>query len=489
MQLIRNISGEAGPRQPRVPTNAGIINLVLDAGEGQRASELQVRRSSAKKLLFLLAMLISFSFASELIASAANHYIRDGGTASTTGTGSCTSWETANACDQLPDTLVRGDTYYIADGTYSGKTFNTSGTALITIRKATASEHGTETGWVSTYGNGTATFTTSLVFSTANWLVDGVFGGGPMNWTGPFGFTSTHTGRMIELLNGSSGVTVQHIELSGVGSYSGGNAGLYSYACTNCTLSYWYMHDIGGIPFMSSATNLVVEYGYMKNWYDGPGHSEICSCWDFGNGVIGTHTFRYNLFTDLRSTGGIMWDNVSNHDAELRIYGNVFYKDPNITWNNTGNGVIAGWTGGNGEDFYNVHVINNSFIGIPGSEVLSTIAIRAGNNEAVNNLFYNVNNPGATGDWQVVTHNHFIATSLRGTATSSSSGSPFIDTTKFNFSLTAPTPAGTVLAAPYNVDMYGRTRGADGIWDRGAVEFVTGSDLTPPMSPTNLRIE
>lgn len=472
----------------RIFIHTGPVSSGAQATENKMAPEFEPCRRRRKKFL-CLTLLLSTLLAYGTAAEAANHYIRDGGVGSTAGAGDCATWENARACDQLPATLVRGDTYYIADGTYTGKTFNTSGTALITIKKATASDHGTDIGWSSAYGDSAATFTTSLVFTTANWLVDGVFGGGPSGWKGPFGFKSTATSEMLLYDNGASGVTVQHIELSGVGSYNGSQAGLRANSCTNCTLSHWYMHDIGFIPFFSGAINLVVEYGYMKNWYEGASHSELCSCWDIGNSAIGTHTFRYNLFTDIKSTGGIMWDNKTNRAAELRVYGNVFYKDPAVPMNNCCNGVIGGWTGGNGEDFYNAHVNNNTFVNLTGAEVLSTFPIRNGSNEARNNLFYAVSNPGGGTTWQTISYNHFISTSPIGTNASTSSNSPFINITSLDFRLNQPTPAGTALSAPYNVDMFGKTRGADGVWDRGAVEFGAGSAPSPPASPTNLRVQ
>ena len=435
-----------------------------------------------RKAFFTMLLLTIHLFGS-LSAEAANRYVR----ADATGANNGNDW--SNAYSSLPATLVRGDTYYIADGTYAGKTFNTSGTALITIKKATASDHGTEIGWSSTYGDGTATFTSSLIFSTGYWLVDGVFGGGPTNWTGPFGFKSTAMNEMLRYDNGSSQVTVRHIELSGVGSYNGSQAGLKAYSCTNCTLSYWYMHDLGFIPFFSGANNLLVEYGYMKNWYSGASHSELCSCWQIGNQAIGTHIFRYNLFTDIRSTGGIIWDNSSNHGAELQIYGNVFYKDPAVPMDNCCNGVIGGWTGSGGEDFYNVHVINNTFINISGAQILGTLPIRSGDNEARNNLFYAISNPGGGSDWERIDYNHFISTSVIGTSPSTASGSPFVDINGRNFSLTGPTPAGVSLSAPYDVDMFGKKRGADGVWDRGAVEFGAGGGVSVPPTPTNLTVQ
>ena len=79
--------------------------------------------------------------------SASNHYVRAGAT----GDGSGSDW--INACPDFTgscavSSLVRGDTYYVAAGTYGSRTFNTaeSGTLVITIKGATASDPGTDTG-------------------------------------------------------------------------------------------------------------------------------------------------------------------------------------------------------------------------------------------------------------------------------------------------------------------------------------------------------
>ena len=43
------------------------------------------------------------------------------------------------------------------------------------------------------------------------------------------------------------------------------------------------------------------------------------------------------------------------------------------------------------------------------------------------------------------------------------------------------------LAAPFNVDAVGNVRGADGTFDRGPSEFVTGAITVA--APTNLRAQ
>ena len=125
------------------------------------------------KNILLLTLLLMLLVLGTVSAEAANHYVRAG------ASGNGSDW--ANACADFTGpcaeaSLVRGDTYYVADGTYAPRTFSTpaSNNLVITIKKATVSNHGTETGWDITYGNGQATFAGQIHFTTSNWVFDGV---------------------------------------------------------------------------------------------------------------------------------------------------------------------------------------------------------------------------------------------------------------------------------------------------------------------------
>src|SRR5689334_15303512 len=96
-------------------------------------------------LILLLCALPVRSFA-------ANHYVRAGAA----GNGNGTDW--TNACKDFSgscasSSLVRGDTYFVAAGTYGALQLKTpdSGTLVITIQRATASAHGTDTGWQASF--------------------------------------------------------------------------------------------------------------------------------------------------------------------------------------------------------------------------------------------------------------------------------------------------------------------------------------------------
>jgi hypothetical protein len=435
----------------------------------------------------VLAILTAFPIS----GLAANHFVIPGGT----GTRDGSDW--ANAYSSLPTTLVRGDTYYLADGTYSGQTFSTaaSGTATITIKKATPSDHGTDTGWNDSYGNSQVAFAGGLSFTTPYWVLDGQTGGGAENnWVGNFGIKITERGDANALISidntSANNITLRHIDFQGKGSVSnsGGsysNDGLAIYGASNVTLSYFHMAGIGRCPFFISPKNLVIEHGWVQS-YNGSSavHSEVASIWAFSTSM-GDVTFRYNLFTDIKSTGGIMWDNSSNNSAKLTVHGNIFYKPPGAVWEQA-NGVIGGWTGGGGEQFRNASVTNNTFINVD-QESLSTFPNVYSGNSAYNNLFYNSESPDFA-KFGSHDYNTFINsgdTHSEANGTSVASGDPFVDYLNLNFRLKGATAAGLVLNAPLNVDPVGLVRGSDGVFDRGAFEFNAGSPLpSPSPSPT-----
>ena len=291
-------------------------------------------------------------------------------------------------------------------------------------------------------------------------------------------------------------MTIRHIELQGTSNSSGGGSSgqdaVALWGADAFTISFFYTHAIGRCPFfMSPGNGFLAEYGYIADYVSTPAaHSEAASIWSFAKDFpSATTTFRYNIFGYAQGTGYLIWDNSSNHNARLDVYGNIFWNDPALSgYNNNGNGVIGGWTGAGGEDFFNVHVYNNTFANIPGSQVLSTLPIRNGNNEARNNLFYNVSDVGGGNVWQTVTHNHFISTVAGGTNTSTGTANPFVNINALDFRVTVATPAGMTLSAPYNKDMLGVVRGGDNLWDRGALELGTGSS-TAPRAPKNLVVK
>ena len=68
-------------------------------------------------------------------------------------------------------------------------------------------------------------------------------------------------------------------------------------------------------------------------------------------------------------------------------------------------------------------------------------------------------------------------------------GDPFVNLSGEDFRLRGPTNSGQFLSAPFDRDMDGRVRGADGNWDRGAFEFTSGLLPSPTQIPTPVFIQ
>jgi len=418
-----------------------------------------------------------------------------------TGNGSGSDWNNLKAWSGTPS---RGDTWYLVDGDYSGKTFNVvnSGATLITIKKATVANHGgISEGWNDTLGDGQAAFSGALNFNSSYWVFDGQFGGGPGDWDGTYGFQVTETGASAAALRigfgGTAGnVTLRHIKTVGMAN-SGSNGGatgndavaLYGSGGNN-TISYVWTSGAGRCPFYfapsqgtDGQTNIIEYCRVTEFCYGSATHSEVASIDSSESDVV----FRYNLIQWSDSTGGIMWGdgtdgNPLHPDATLRVYGNVFYMDDEV--DGRGNGTAVGtWTSG---IMHHVAIHDNTFIGVPGP----LFADMGGDSTDINiknNLFYNCGSVGFIGTHN---YNHFISsggTYSESNATSGS-GNPFVslDLTSSGFAkLSANTTAGTDLGVGYNTDMYGTTRTT---WTRGAVEYVDGrAGPVLNVSPSNLN--
>jgi hypothetical protein len=299
-------------------------------------------------------------------ANAANYYVLDGGTSS-----ACTSW--SDACDQLStaeNLAARGDTIYVGDGSYNGVTFNTatSGTTYIYIKKATASAHGTDTGWDNAYGDGVATFTStgSIVwsFSTGYWDVDGVTGGGPTAWTTGHGFKLTSSNATYDYFvyfgaNGSNNI-LRHIDIGNSSMPTPGcDRAIYSnLGADNNTFQYCYVHQIGDVGItIGDSSGWVFEYSRFDRLDRAGYQSEptgTCGTIGASNHGAGFEltrtttnmTIRYNNISNIEGSGWIgIYDTGNGAVDGLYIYGNIMHYTADyledVTFTDTGDVVTA----------------------------------------------------------------------------------------------------------------------------------------------------
>lgn len=422
----------------------------------------------------------------------ADKYVRDGGTSS-----ACTSW--TDACDQVSTAIgvvSRGETIWIADGAYTGFTFNVanSGSTRIWIKKAIASDHGTDTGWSSTYGDGQAVFSSDLTVTRGYLTFDGQTGGGPGSWETGFGFKfDGHPG--IGNASPNTDVNADYVVLRHFEIDHNDTTDTEDHICivldnnVGWTIEYFYLHDVGCDVFKVRYSNsdITIQYGKVKSTYQGTVcHGDLIEI--PAGTVSGTFTVRYNYFEDVVGSylfGVHEYAEVTNYE----IYGNILHFKSKAS--STGNGTIGSLSGCSGCGI-NLKFYNNTIAGIFGANILGALCDDGGtfSGSIINNIWYEGSDQGYSfgyGDYSNSYNSHYNMAAVSGTGNLNPTGNPFTNINSNDLSLVSGTTAGTTLASPYNVDMFGVTRGGDGTWDRGAIEYGSGSgDSTAPTGSFDL---
>jgi len=397
--------------------------------------------------------------------------------AGATGANNGSDWN--NAYSSLPATLQRGAFYYVADGSYSGwalKTAN-SGSTLITIKKATEADHGTGTGWQSTYGDGQAAIA-SLNFSSSYWVIDGVTGNGfsklPADTTGAnYGFYISDD---LNPIMGGNAAAASNIAIKHC--YMLGRAGAYSkwaiYPDTyvndvsNWTISYCLLDRWGnGVAFggRGPVTGWIFEYNICLRGYSTAAfHGE----WINASGAsVSGMIVRWNLFKGMEEgglTACIVANNADNSNGQ--VYGNVFHDLA------VGNGTISGTSVAS---LLNTVIYNNTFINCGEGPWVGGGSSSSGQ-IAKNNLIYNMDASRSvtTGDY-----NYYCSTTATPSETHGQigSGNPFVNLSGGDYRLTSDSAAGdTSISATYRTDALGKSGSS-----RGAFQFGGGTaDTTPP---------
>jgi len=449
-----------------------------------------------------LAKLVLLFFLTAASAQGANHYVRKGAV----GTGAGADWTNAytdfgSGAGKIGcGSLVRGDTYYVADsdtGNYTGCNFTvaTSGTTIITIKKATVADHGTEAGWVSTYGDGQAVFPTA-VFSTGYWTFDGA---ARTTITSGHGFKidasidlTQPASLWIHRDSTFSNITIKYVEVAGRGQSDTTNLigfqanGTGANTHSNITLGFSYLHDFGkGGPIrLGQCTGgiLIEQSIIQRNHSDAADHSEAISVNDC-DGVI----VRNNVFSDIAGTGFIVSLNSGTPVTEnnWQIYGNVFHHPASPTTEIGGDGVIVCI---NGNNCTNWLIFNNAFVTINSPSTSRVCLFDTGTpsgNEVRNNIWYV--SPSAINCTMGTTnsHNYYITTTHTNGETGEQTApttDPFVNRATLDFRLVANTNARTATSLDPIFD-------ADGISiinSRGAFQFITGGSPATSYSPSSL---
>jgi hypothetical protein len=446
----------------------------------------QIRRQEIIGALLVLASLLLGA-----TAEAADRYVRQGAT----GNGSGTDW--TNACPGFTGScstsaLVRGDTYYVADGSYGSLTLNTpqSGTALITIKKATTASHGTSNGWSDAYGDGQAVFG-GINAITSYWVFDGQTRN-ENSWSNiaAYGFRFTDEVHANTISNGaaSSNMTFRYVDVGGPAgtAYSASNPrhgfylGGFGSVLSNWTISRSHIHNIERIPFqLAGASNITIEYSWIgPNWNKETIRGQIRA-----SNIIIRHNVLKNGCQNGPAAEGCtadigMWDGGAGAFDGCQIYGNVIWRTK-TQWVSDGVIFIGGDGGATaaGSSANNVLVYNNTIVSASsgGNQTIRFPGSHSGD-IARNNIWY-ITGGASTGCSANTCDNNSVFTS-----------SPFVDAANGNFRLRSPL-AGVALPSPFNMDLSGSMRGTDGVWDRGAYEYGGSTSTAFPAAPTGLHIQ
>jgi len=461
----------------------------------------------------ILSALLAFTAMASDISVAASKYVRAGATGNNSGS----DW--TNAYTGLPAVLTRGDTYYLADGSYGSYTFDdpNSGSTTITIKKATVADHGTETGWNSAYGDGQATFGGYIAFLSSNWVFDGVSGSDYVPGHGFVIDNSSSNNTTLILFGemggkGVSNVTVSHIDLYGRGynQTTVNDRGFYSNSTSsttsNLTISHNYISGVG-VPFLTRQVNtMLVEYNQIEGNHSQPeSHGEPWS--DTGTDNV---VFRYNKVKNPEGTAvffignGSAGDSTnSNTSSNWQLYGNIFYYQNYVVGSGHNAGVSAVlWcppSSGYGGDTYchNWMIYNNTFYDFSHGSSSGRILARAGTGVTIPLVQGNIwdsSSDGANHTDVNASYNYYRNTTHSKESNEQiGSSSPFVNAANADFHLSGSLEVATI--SPLSgftvnaTDMAGVVRGGDGIWDRGAFEYSGQSVSNTLNPPVNLRIQ
>jgi hypothetical protein len=402
-------------------------------------------------------------------------YVRDG------ASGTCTtSW--SNACDEIStaEALINraangAYTIYVADGTYSGVTFNAtaSGTTTVTVTKATASEHGTETGWSSTFGDGQAV-TGNWIIDTAYWTFDGN-GTNLSAWGFKINSPLTETGTSIavNIRNSPAEINLSHIHSEVTPAGANKNVGVrIASTGSSYTWSNIRVTGVGDDAIKVAGSGHLLEY----IWVDGRNtvatiHGDAFA---FSSTQGDASTLRYSIIDWL---GAHIWfDGTGSNPRHgpWHIYGNVHFGGPTA-----GGKVMDDHSNTLAVELYYHH---NSIIDM---DVFSTVGITSG--EVKNNIIY-----GNDASFGFGSASHDYNAFGPGVSTSGETNAqvlssiPFTDWESGDFTLTGATNCGVPLATTYDTDVVGNGRGEDGCWDRGAYEY-TGAPAAVNITTTTMN--
>jgi hypothetical protein len=445
-----------------------------------------------KKVFGALFFGIAWLFVSG--ADAANWYVRPTSSGSNNGTDWNNAW-TANTISWA--SISPGDTIWMAGGAYTTQLApNKSGSAgnYIYIKRvlATDSVPVAAAGWNSAFdsqvivhpiaqipalwGNGSAG---SYVY------IDGRISGGikfqvdadVTYYAGAIHITGT---------GGQNNIVLTNLDLAGPA--PDGNP--YPRTIYDCSLSikvsntrahdilvtHCLLHGSADVVLVQNCDNLTIEYSQLyDNCVSGAPHANVFEFSYYNNFVL-----RYCTLYNWQIEGFRPYAQA----GATYIYGNIWHSPLTIS----GVARVLEADGAVTQTIGPFYIYNNTFVNITYAIYgvnPSTVTYNSAS-QARNNIYWNC---GSTTPPFNDNGYNYGSSSTSGTGSINGSGqTPFVSLSAkdyhivSNISSVLPRNKGAALTSPFDIDLGGNIRGADGAWDIGAYEFNGGVSTNPVIS-------
>lgn len=424
-------------------------------------------------------------------------------TGSSAGSG-CTDWN--NAMNDFPanggnfseDQLhwIRGATYWIAgsDTAYLGATLrHETGSGTITLKKATATDHGTETGWSAAYGTKQAVMSgvygyfeaTTDVTVTGNGQANGIkiIGGVGAN---SHNIWARNKWTLLYLELDSPNTPIQQ---NCVATNYCTHSGIYAFGVSDLTVDHCYIHDIAVPLLIGGLTDTIISNNIIaRNDSEATYHSEAISVNGATNLVINN-----NIFIDHEGTAVIATMNGGAING-AKIYNNLTYSS-------------EGYSGGTGNGWYtctnegtvcsDVEIYSNTIVNHKNAIIDIGTGGKALNWTVKNNLWWCDDkcstNPNETSDNITYENNWYGGVTFNAGENGAINGgaeNPFALSSSYDFSLSSisagPVDKGSALGSGFATDILGTTRPKGSAWDIGAYEYNPSTAFKQSLSGGSL---
>lgn len=423
--------------------------------------------------------------------SAADHYIWSGASGAGTGADWTNAWTAIGS-----HVTVRGDTYYIAGGTYNESPSlgsSLSGATVITLKKANAADNSGVAGWQSSFASTQAVINGTLAVNYGYVTVDGVTGSG-FSGHGIKVYNASLSN--VVTLDNASNFVLAHLEVRGAGTAAGAtpfvgiNWNNIAAAKKGTYIHHCWIHETTtiGVQVLNAVGTSYSDYGF-KYQYNVISETGLCTDPDnHGHAIslgqaseIGFCIVDGNYFRNIAGSGVVVFltsgNNSVHHDIE--VTNNVIYLTDLINYTIISPGVVwqEGIKGFTNCTLDRLLIANNTIYNVTGTNNLAQFVLEISTSSIVseNNIFegchFSATSTGLTTDTNNGYYNN-NGTTPGGTAKINGSATTFIDATTANFGLVVggyAVGSGLDLSATFTTDAAGTTRNAP--WDLGAYAY------------------